>query len=400
MARWLLVVSPLAVSALRASRPAAVPHRAHAAPLATAWPVPRRARAAAPLASAADDLLFDEGPAPPAPPRSSSVFTSQLPAVRYTSDDWWRNIRSIPRSTVFQRIAPHLAANVFVCVLVTYLRVTGAIFALPALPHQLTGAFLGLLVTFRTNSAYARFWEARCIWGKVRGVTEALAIGAATYIAPRAPEHARAIVEAVAEYPPALARTCKTQPGQPDRGRAVDPGGDDAIGVCQRIHRSLAAAEAASEKTFYSLQLAALAAHADKLVDVVGACGRIMRTPLPLSYSRHTSRFLSIWSFTLPFVLIDAVGYLATVPATAVLCWMLFGIEDIGHQIEQPFSHSDENTFDTSIPVDTLAAGIVRQVERAGKLEEPVHHQPDIGDGRPANGEVARRREGVLAPAA
>ena len=70
------------------------------------------------------------------PPRSSSVFTSQLPAVRYTSDDWWRNIRSIPRSTVFQRIAPHLAANVFVCVLVTYLRVTGAIFALPALPHQ------------------------------------------------------------------------------------------------------------------------------------------------------------------------------------------------------------------------------------------------------------------------
>ena len=94
-------------------------------------------------------------------------------------------------------------------------------------------------------------------------------------------------------------------------------------------------------------------------------------------------------------MLIDAVGYLATVPATAVLCWMLFGIEDIGHQIEQPFSHSDENTFDTSIPVDTLAAGIVRQVERAGKLEEPVHHQPDIGDGRPANGEVARRREGV-----
>ena len=110
MAARLLVVLPLAVSALRASWPAAVPHRAHAAPLATAWPVPRRARAAAPLASAADDLLFDEGPAPPAPPRSNSVFTSQLPAVRYTSDDWWRNIRSIPRSTVFQRIAPHLAA--------------------------------------------------------------------------------------------------------------------------------------------------------------------------------------------------------------------------------------------------------------------------------------------------
>ena len=335
------------------------------------------------------------------PPSEPSEASEPFPITRYSSQDWWRVLKELPSSSVLVRIAPRMAANVVVATLVAWLRVAGLLrLSFPALPHQLAGAVLGLLVTFRTNSAYARFWEARCIWGKVRGVTEALAIGAATYVAPRAPEHARAIVEAVAEYPPALARTCKTQPGQPDRGRALDPGGDDAIGVCQRIHRSLAAAEAASEKTFYSLQLAALAAHADKLVDVVGACGRIMRTPLPLSYSRHTSRFLSIWSFTLPFVLIDAVGYLATVPATAVLCWMLFGIEDIGHQIEQPFSHSDENTFDTSIPVDTLAAGIVRQVERAGKLEEPVHHQPDIGDGRPANGEVARRREGVLAPAA
>ena len=76
----------------------------------------------------------------------------------------------------------------------------------------------------------------------------------------------------------------------------------------------------------------------------------------------------SCWGFTILVLLslLIAVGYLATVPAAAVLCWMLFGIEDIGHQIEQPFSHSDENTFDTSIPVDTLAAGIVRHAADEG----------------------------------
>ena len=272
---------------------------------------------------------------------SNSVFTSQLPAVRYTSDDWWRNIRSIPRSTVFQRIAPHLAANVFVCVLVTYLRMTGAIFALPALPHQLTGAFLGLLVTFRTNSAYARFWEARCIWGQVMGACRALAISATTFVAPRAPEQGQELFDAVRLYPVALARACKPESDQPE--------GAGAIEVCQRIYKSIAAASRKrpldddDDDTFYSLQLANLASQTDRLVDAVGDVCRIMRTPLPLSYSRHTSRFLSIWSFTLPFVLIDAVGYLATVPATAVLCWMLFGIEDIGHQIEQPFSPAREH---------------------------------------------------------
>ena len=369
MARWLLVVSPLAVSALRASWPAAVPHRAHAAPLATAWPVPRRARAAAPLASAADDLLFDEGPAPPAPPRSNSVFTSQLPAVRYTSDDWWRNIRSIPRSTVFQRIAPHLAANVFVCVLVTYLRVTGAIFALPALPHQLTGAFLGLLVTFRTNSAYARFWEARCIWGQVMGACRALAISATTFVAPRAPEQGQELFDAVREYPVALARACKPESDQPE--------GAGAIEVCQRIYKSIAAASRKrpldddDDDNFYSLQLANLASQTDRLVDAVGDVCRIMRTPLPLSYSRHTSRFLSIWSFTLPFVLVDAIGWMATVPTYTIICWMLFGIEDVGLQIEQPFSATEGNqgAYDASLPVDALAAGVVRQIDCISALE-------------------------------
>ena len=33
--------------------------------------------------------------------------------------------------------------------------------------HSLTGAALGLLLVFRTNSAYARVYDARCIWGQL-----------------------------------------------------------------------------------------------------------------------------------------------------------------------------------------------------------------------------------------
>ena len=104
-----------------------------------------------------------------APPPSES---EPFPITRYSSQDWWRVLKELPSSSVLVRIAPRMAANVVVATLVAWLRVAGLLrLSFPALPHQLAGAFLGLLVTFRTNSAYARFWEARCIWGKVRGAT-------------------------------------------------------------------------------------------------------------------------------------------------------------------------------------------------------------------------------------
>ena len=90
----------------------------------------------------------------------------------------------------------------------------------------------------------------------------------------------------------ALARACKPESDQPE--------GAGAIEVCQRIYKSIAAASRKrpldddDDDNFYSLQLANLASQTDRLVDAVGDVCRIMRTPLPLSYSRHTSRFLSI----------------------------------------------------------------------------------------------------------
>jgi predicted membrane chloride channel (bestrophin family) len=62
------------------------------------------------------------------------------------------------------------------------------------------------------------------------------------------------------------------------------------------------------------------------LQDVMGGCERIFRTPIPLSYTRHTSRFLVCWLTLLPFCVADAFGWL-TVPISIGLAFFLFGIE-------------------------------------------------------------------------
>lgn len=81
-----------------------------------------------------------------------------------------------------------------------------------------------------------------------------------------------------------------------------------------------------------------------KLMDCVGASERIAGTPVPLSYSRHTSRFLSIWSLTLPFHMVGFFHPVVLIPAYAFVCWALMGTEEVGHIIEEPFGAKPVST--------------------------------------------------------
>ncbi|KAK3254637.1 hypothetical protein CYMTET_36153, partial [Cymbomonas tetramitiformis] len=71
--------------------------------------------------------------------------------------------------------------------------------------------------------------------------------------------------------------------------------------------------------------------------DVLGKCERILKTPLPLSYTRHTSRFIFLWLTILPFTMVAELGELV-IPVELFTAMFLLGIEDIGVLIEEPFS--------------------------------------------------------------
>ena len=78
-----------------------------------------------------------------------------------------------------------------------------------------------------------------------------------------------------------------------------------------------------------------------QLCDDVGACERIFKTPIPLVYTRHTSRFVGAWLALLPLAFYStdpSWNHLLTVPSTMVITFFLLGIEELGLQIEEPFS--------------------------------------------------------------
>jgi putative membrane protein len=60
----------------------------------------------------------------------------------------------------------------------------GIALVLPTMPLAVVGAALGILFSFRTNSAYARWWEGRQLWGRLVNNSRHLATQAFTYLRP------------------------------------------------------------------------------------------------------------------------------------------------------------------------------------------------------------------------
>jgi predicted membrane chloride channel (bestrophin family) len=75
-----------------------------------------------------------------------------------------------------------------------------------------------------------------------------------------------------------------------------------------------------------------------ELFGQLGACERIAGTRVPLTYSMHATRLLTLFLITLPIVLVDQPGgQFFTIPAVVFVTWAFSGIDEVAHLIEDPF---------------------------------------------------------------
>lgn len=102
---------------------------------------------------------------------------------RYSSKDWFANLRSMPRCQLLRAVRGQLAAQCLWALLVAlvYIWLPKLPF-LPALPHSLLGGCLGVLLGFRTNQSYDRFWEGRKLWGRIFDLSRTMARSMYAYI--------------------------------------------------------------------------------------------------------------------------------------------------------------------------------------------------------------------------
>lgn len=231
-------------------------------------------------------------------------------------------------------------------------------------PLEIAGATLGLLLILRTNAGHDRWWEARKLWGGIVNQSRNVAIDALSY-GPSDPVWRETLVKWVAVFPH-IAR-CSLRGERPSPEVTVLIGADDAARIACSAHMpsfvSLKLADLLREacERFEMDRFAFLQMDRERaaLIDHLGACERILKTPLPLVYAIKIRRFLALFLLTLPFALVYRLDIDWLVPfITMMVAYPLIALDQIGVELQNPFSTANLS----HLPLDEISATIERNV--------------------------------------
>ena len=234
--------------------------------------------------------------------------------------------------------------------------------SLPVSIFTLSSPALGLLLVFRTNTSYSRWLEARQAWGRIVSHCRNIMRQATVWIDDNDPNSRRALDElslCVWAFPRSLWAHLSDPAKEPRYAEELTDamGAEAAASLLDATHRPLRALSLLSAAMDRLPIDEKKKVEMDKSIILLGdaceVCERIFASPVPLVYTRHTARFLSLWLLLLPLGLWDGFGsswnHIALVPTATVLSIFLFGIDELAVQLEEPFS---------ILPLEALCADV------------------------------------------
>lgn len=271
--------------------------------------------------------------------------------IPYEPKQWWRVLFDFQRSPVFRTLILDVLVAGAWAALVVWIETDVFDFAVPLGPAFLSilGIILGLLLVFRTNTAYDRWWEGRKIWGALVNVSRGLAHQLDAQLVHSAPERRDAYAEHLAEFPVLLKehlRKPRDYQGEHEPNRLLTMLHRDVQQDIQAGHLDDAA----------RITLQPLLQAFD---DVLGKCERIRKTPIPFSYSSYVKQFVVLYALMVPFALVKDFGYGAVI-ASMFSFFATMGLELLANEIEEPFG-TDPNDLPLSAISETIARD-VRQI--------------------------------------
>ena len=213
---------------------------------------------------------------------------------------------------------------------------------------------------FRTNTSYFRWNEARSAWGRTINHSRNIMRQASSWTIRDEKINQVMSDQELDDLLQELALNIWSVPRS--MTRHLLSAGEDEVAfqeqvrerLCEENAEALIAARHRPQRALYQLSRSVRKLPLDfrqrmqidesltVLIDMIGTCERLFSAPIPLFYTRHTARFLSTWLLLLPFALyepFDATwNHLRMIPASAVISFFFFGIEELAIQLEEPFS--------------------------------------------------------------
>ncbi|MFD2865631.1 bestrophin family protein [Mucilaginibacter antarcticus] len=275
--------------------------------------------------------------------------------------------KNIPISYVFGRIKVEMAFltaySIAVYVSHTYYNFPGV--SIPLAVLGILGTIISLLLAFRSNQAYDRWWEARTLWGAIVNDSRSFARQVIAFIDKTYDgEDKRVMKERIIKrqiaWSYSLSRFLRGQNAHRDLTKYISD--EEATQMLDVEHVPLALIERQADDLRLLLHMGWINEYQQVSMDEMltrfsnsmGACERIKNTVFPVTYSFYIHLLVMLFVMLLPFALIESFG-IFQIPLVVAISSSFFLIEKMAIHLQDPFENK---------PTDTPTTAISQTIER------------------------------------
>ena len=238
-------------------------------------------------------------------------------------------------------------------------------YSLTSLPFTLVGLALSIFLGFRNNAAYDRWWEARKLWGGIVNNTRTFAREAELYLG-EDPERVRTLVRRTIGWTHATRHHLRGEDASDTTSEFIDL--EEAVAADCSTNAPVAILNGTAALLREDWKAGRIDVYAltqmertmATLTDLLGGCERILKTPIPWPYSILLHRLVAFYCFALPFGIAQDVGW-ATPVITLLVAYAMFGLDEIGEDIERPFDY-DPNSLPLTAISNTIHRNLAEQI--------------------------------------
>ena len=283
--------------------------------------------------------------------------------IKYNPKEWFSLIFEFHKSDTLRKLIYVLLIYAGFAATVVYLELNYLKFENTIAVHSLVGFIIGLLLVFRTNTAYERWWEGRKLLGSLVNTSRNLALKINSLIPTNDINKREIYSKMISNYCFSMKEHLRgnikleelenSNTLNKESLKKFNHVPNKIIGEIYKMNKSLYDDKIISGDIFITIDN-----ETKNFTEIIGACERIKKTPIPFSYNIFIKKFIFIYTLTLPFGLTASLFYYWTVPICVFILYILASLELLAEEIENPFG-----TEPNDLPVDEICNNIKINVD-------------------------------------
>lgn len=270
---------------------------------------------------------------------------------------WVPHLFLFYKEKVFRKLLPITIIIILYAVIIAYFFENATRYNLGQF-HLIFSFILTIIISFRVNTSYSRWWEGRILWGSIVNNCRNLGLKFDAFIGlQQCPD----FYELLKKLPVIIKAHLRKE------NREIQTellalciheleGKNPVLLVTQKMYRILN--QLRQENKLQLEQYLALDTHMANLIDMTGGCERIANTHVPHAFAFFVKQALLFYALMFPFGWIDTFGFLI-IPMMVMIVYILLGLEILSEELEEPFGKDDND-----LPLSTIAKNIVRNIEQ------------------------------------